>query len=126
MVQGSDGSTFSCQAARDTPESQRLHKPFCRVAGNMKTITLQLSPYFPCAVYFVVFFPYAPDLESEVFVALPTPRCLLRMLNKAFQPIVGRGSDRQFLADRLDSQDFAVLVDEGYHHFCKQSSFALA
>jgi hypothetical protein len=38
------------------------------------------------------------------------------------QPLVGRGSDRQFLADRLYSQHFAMFVDEGYHHFCKRSS----
>jgi len=36
--------------------------------------------------------------------------------------VVGRRSDRQLRADRLDSVLVAVLVDEPHHHFCGRSS----
>ena len=44
---------------------------------------------------------------------------------EAFQPVVGRASDRQFFADQLDSQEFAMFVDEGDHHFCQRLSLLM-
>src|SRR5690606_18055701 len=69
---------------------------------------------------------HALDLDSERFVSpgsLGTNcgigfSCLVR--------VVGGRSNRQYLADRLDSVLTTVVVDEGDHHLGRRSSSACA
>src|SRR5690606_38665072 len=53
-------------------------------------------------------------------------RAALRLSLLLLLCVVGRRSDRQYIADRLDSVLLTVLVDERHHHFARRSSSACA
>src|SRR5690606_20963443 len=59
-------------------------------------------------------------------VALRARRASLRLSLLLLLCVVGRRSDRQYIADRLDSVLLTVLVDELDHHFRRRSSSACA
>src|SRR5690606_4717101 len=66
------------------------------------------------------------DLDTELLVALRARRASLRLSLLLLLCLVGRRSDRQYIADRLDSVLLTVLVDERHHHFARRSSSACA
>src|SRR5690606_12850674 len=107
-------------------QAQRAHQPFHRAARHTPTLALQLPPHFPRAIHAMVRLPHALNGVPEDRVPLrpraPRRRHPLLML----MPVVGRRSDRQDRADRLDSVRGPLLVDESHHHFGRRSSSACA
>jgi len=74
----------------------------------------------------MIIIPDPSNFILEVSV-VPLPVGLfLRIDLRSFALVVGRRSDRQFLADRLDSLNLSVLIDELDHYLCRRSSSAFA
>src|SRR5690606_41024911 len=74
----------------------------------------------------LVLVPDPHDLGAELLVALRAFRASLRLSLLLLLCVVGRRSDRQYIADRLDSVLLTVLVDKRHHHFARRSSSACA
>src|SRR5690606_33769308 len=102
------------------------HETLDRTTGYANAFTVQLPPNLPRAVDFMVGKPDAADLLLQPLVPLRTLRSARRIGRPGLVRVVRRRSDRQLLADRLDSVFIPVLVDERHHHFARRSSSACA
>src|SRR5690606_21381973 len=90
------------------------------------SLTLQLTPHLPGAVHLLIFAPDTADfcLQPRVAPGTLTLARGIRLLSLVL--VVGRRSDRQLLADRLDSVHFALIIAERHHHLTRRSSSAWA
>src|SRR5690606_19900393 len=89
-------------------------------------LAVQLAPHLLGAVDLEVRLPHSPDLTAQPLIPLRARRAASRVSLAGLVLVVRRRSDRQLLADRLDSVLPAVLVDEAHHHFARRSSSAWA
>jgi hypothetical protein len=60
------------------------HKPFRGVAGNLESLSMQLTPDLPRAVYFMILFPDTSYLAFVELVLLTARRELFRSILEAF------------------------------------------
>src|SRR5690606_2123408 len=95
-------------------------------ASDPDAFPVQLLPDLLRTVDLLVLVPDSHDLDTELLVALRARRASLRLSLLLLLCVVGRRSDRQYIADRLDSVLLTVLVDERHHHFARRSSSACA
>jgi hypothetical protein len=89
----------------------KLIWPIHSTSGDRKSLSMKLTPDIARTVYLIVLFLESSYLTFAEIILLTTRRELLRSLSKAFQSAIGRRSDWQFLANRLDYFDYAMLVD---------------
>ena len=68
----------------------------------------------------------APDLDLQSGILPGACRQLGRIAPLGHMGVVGRGSDRQDLTDRLDPMRPTMIVDEGDHGLDRRSSSAIA
>jgi hypothetical protein len=109
-------------ATQAHPPHQALH----RTAGHRDALPAELPPDLAGAVDPEVGRVHSPDLLHEHLV-LPSPgRGPGRIGTLRNMGVVGRRSDPQHSADRLDPVDRAVIVDEDDHGFERRSSSAIA
>src|SRR5690606_28820622 len=78
------------------------------------------------AIHLEVLFPDAADLLAQVGIATLPHRLAFRIGLPRRMRVVGRRSDRQHFADRLDSVNVAVFVNERRHGLNRRSSSAWA
>src|SRR5690606_1450176 len=102
------------------------HQALHRAAGNLHALAQQLQPDLAHAVHLEVLLPYAADLLAQHGVAMPACRPPFRLDLTGRVRVVGRRSDRQHPADRLDSVSAPVFVDERRHSLNRRSSSAWA
>src|SRR5690606_3152752 len=102
------------------------HQTLDRTTGDADALAPQLLPYLLRAVDLLVGIPHALNVGAQLVVPLGARRSGCRIISLPRTPIVGRRSNRQDRADRLDSVHLAVLIDEGHHHFGRRSSSACA
>jgi hypothetical protein len=70
--------------------------------------------------------PHPSNLFHQPVVTLHPHRPKLRIPLRCLVRVVGRRSDRQHRADRLDSVLPSLVIDKGNHHFGRRSSSACA
>ncbi|MNX85066.1 hypothetical protein D3C86_1168920 [compost metagenome] len=111
-------------AADDTAQPSAAHEPLDGATGHRNAITVQLLPDLVGAIDLHVGLPDALDMRDQNIVTpgSGTAQGGIAPLRRV-TPIARRG-DPQHLADRLDPEAVAVLVDEGSHHFNRRSSSA--
>jgi hypothetical protein len=97
-----------------------------RATGNVEAFTPELSPDLAHAINPEVLVKEAPDLALQRGVLPGAGRQLGRIAPLGHMGVVGRGGDRQDLADRLDPMRPTVIVDEGDHGLDRRSSSAIA
>ena len=131
QIQGSfilrSGDRGSYLASTDRSlEAQGAHEALHGAPGDLEAVTLQLVPDLPYTVDLVVVLPDPADLFlKDIIVALSRWDTEVIILSSLLL-VLGRRSDRQHAADRLDSVLLAVVVDELCHRFGWRTSSAWA
>src|SRR3979490_2860871 len=113
-------------AADHALQSHASHQPLYGAAGNVKALALQLPPDLAHAIDLEVLRKDAGDLRLQRHIPPRSRGELLRIGALGDMGMVGRGDDRQDLADRLDPMDLSVIVDERDHGLYRRSSSAWA
>jgi hypothetical protein len=94
--------------------------------GNIEAFALELPPDLPHAIDAEVLIEDAPDFDLQRGVLLGAGRQLGGIVPLGHMGVVGRGGDRQNLADRLDPMRPTMIVDERDHGLYRRSSSAVA
>ena len=94
---GSDGF-----AADDPLQTHPSHQSRHRATGNIEAFALELSPDLAHAIDLEVLIEHAPNLDLQGGVLPGSRRPLGGIASPRHMGVVGRGGDRQDLADRLD------------------------
>src|SRR5690625_5871347 len=94
---------FNRLAAPDTFNAQTSHQPLNRAAGHPDAFPPELMPDLAYAVELEAFFPNTPDLRAQPSIALNAGGRPGRVRLPGGVLTVGRRSDLQHPADRLDS-----------------------
>ena len=113
-------------AADDPLQTHVPHQSRHCATGNIEAFALELSPDLAHAVDPEVLLEDAPDLDLQRGVLPGARRQLGRIAPLGHMGVVGRGGDRQDLADRLDPMRPTMIVDEGDHGLDRRSSSAIA
>src|SRR5262247_1811380 len=124
LVASDSGSAFA--TAHNPLQPERSHQSFDATAGDGDAIPSELPPNLAGTVDLEVIIIHAPDFTRNLSIASKARRFPLRLSLSRFLFVVGRGGDRQLLADRLDPVLGAMLIDEQHHHFGRRSSSAWA
>ncbi len=122
LVSADSGSAFG--AAHNPLQPERSHQPFDSTAGDGDAIPSELPPNLAGAVDLEVIVVHALDFTRNLSIALKARRYPLRLSLSRFLFVVGRGGDRQLLADRLNPILDSALVDKRHHYFGRRSSSA--
>src|SRR5690606_32403069 len=102
------------------------HQALHRTARHLSALALQLAPDFTRTVDLQVVLPDPADLLPKHLVSLGPSGAKRRIALLCLVGVVGRRSDRQQAADRLDSVLLPVSVDEGHHHLSPRPCSAWA
>src|SRR4051794_5678742 len=113
-------------AADRAVKSHLLHQPRRRAAGDRDPLAAQLSPDLAHAVDPEVRLPDPADFRPKPDIALRAGWQARRIGPVRGARVIGRRSDRQQAADRLDTVDLTMRVEEGDHGFDRRSSSAIA
>ncbi len=112
----------SLLAPPHTCQAHGCHQPFHRALGDHHAFAPQLVPDLARAVEPKAGFMDALDLCPHLVIAPSTGRTLVRIGKASSVLVIGGRGDRQFTADRLDTQVLAMGVDERHHHLPWRSS----
>ena len=93
-----------------------MHESRYGAARYRSAFSLQLKPYFARPIHHEIDVPHSLYMGPELFVALFPLASPLRIDAPSSVLIVGRGSDLHRTAERLDSQSFSMVLDEGDRH----------
>ncbi len=110
----------------DPSESLDAHESSDGAPCDGDLLAVELLPDLLGAVHATIGVPDAGDLRAERGIALAARRLPRRIGLARLGLVVGRWSDRQYRADRLDSVGLAMVVDERHHHRGRRSSSACA
>src|SRR5262249_17010987 len=124
LVASDSGSAFA--TAHNPLQPERSHQSFDGTAGDGDAIPSQLPPNLAGGVDLEDIIVHASDFTRNLGIASKARRFSLRLSLSRFLFVVGRGGDRQLLADRLDTIRGSVLVDKRHHYFGRRSSSAWA
>src|SRR4030081_1628844 len=113
-------------AADHALQSHASHQPLYGAAGNVKALALQLPPDLAHAIDLEVLRKDAGDLRLQRHIPPRSRGELLRIGALGDMGMVGRGGERQDLADRLHPMSLSVIVDERDHGLYRRSSSAIA
>jgi hypothetical protein len=113
-------------AADDALQAEIGHQALHCAACYENAFTHQLPPDLARAIHLEVLGEDAGDLRLQRHVPPRPLRELPGIGPLGGMLVVGRGGDRQNLADRLDPVDLAMIVNEGDHVFDRRSSSAIA
>jgi len=113
-------------AASNTLKALILHQPFDRAARHIKAFALHLPPDFLGPVDGVVLIEHPLDLRPQDSIALDTWRDCLGMVTLCDVVVICRWGNRQNSANRLDTIEITMVVDEGNHRLNGRSSSACA
>src|SRR3979490_1110077 len=113
-------------AADHALQSHASHQPLYGAAGNVKALALQLPPDLAHAIDLEVLRKDAGDLRLQRHIPPRSRGELLRIGALGDMGMVGRGDDRQDLADRLPPPDLPVIGVEARDGFFRRSSSAWA
>jgi hypothetical protein len=107
-------------------QTQVPHQSRNRATGNIEAFALELPPDLADAIDPEVLLKHTPDSDLHGVVLPGAGRQLGRISSFGDMGVVGRGGDRQDLADRLDPMRPTMIVDEGDHGLDRRSSSAVA
>lgn len=109
--------------AADSPFKAHFpHQSGDGASGDVEAFPLELPPDLAHAIDAEVLLEDAPHLGLQRLVALPPRRQPGGIVPLGDMVVVGRGGDRQHLADRLDPMRLAVIIDERDHSLNGRSS----
>jgi hypothetical protein len=113
--------------AADNPLQTHVpHQSRHHATGNIEAFALELTPDLAHAVDGEVLIEDAPNLDLQRGVLPSARRPLGWIAPLSHMGVVGRGGDRQDLADRLDPMRPTMIVNEGDHGLDRRSSSAIA
>ena len=92
-----------------------FHQASHSAARNSELLTLHLMPDLSDAVDFIVFLPDTLDFGAQIHVPFGPIGRQIRVLGDRYMRIKCGLGDWQNLANRLDTQVFAMLFYEGNH-----------
>lgn len=115
---------FHRLAADHTRKSHLFHQPRRRAPGKIDPLSVELSPDLAHTIDLEILIPHPADLGPQLDVPFGARRQAARVGTASGMRTVGRRRDRQNLADRLDTVDFAMRVDERDHGLYRRSSSA--
>jgi hypothetical protein len=98
-------------AANNAVQPKGFHQPLNIASGRIETFPAQLPPYLPGAIDGKIFRKNALYFRREFTVALRPLRQPGRILPPGRTLMIGRRGDRQQLADRLDPEGSAMMVN---------------
>jgi hypothetical protein len=99
-----------------------LHQPFDSAANHRDTLPVHLHQDFIRSLDPHVGLPDTLDLGPQAFIAYRTSAAARRIAKLcSMAPVAGRGNP-QVLANRLDPEGGAMLIDEGLQDFRRRSS----
>src|SRR3954470_19291904 len=113
-------------AADRAVKTHLLHQPRRRAAGDRDPLPAQLSPDLAHAVDPEVRLPDPADFRPKPDIAPRAGWQARRIGPVRGALVIGRRSDRQQAADRLDTVALTMRGEEGYHGFDRRSSSAIA
>lgn len=105
-------------------EAHRLRQAGHRTASDLHAVTQQLVLHLAHAVHAEVFVPDRPDEGLQFSITARACRPLLRIAASLGVTMIRRRRDRQHSADRLDTVDVTMRVDERDHGFDRRSKSA--
>jgi len=103
---------FNRLAAPDAFNAQISHQPLNRAAGHPDALPPELMPDLAYAIKLETLFPNTTDLRAQPGIALNAGGRPGRICLPGDMFMVGRRSDLQHPADRLDSVLMTMLVNE--------------
>jgi hypothetical protein len=109
-----------------TPQAHVPHQSFNGATGDRDALPVHLPPDLAGTVDLEVLGKDADDLRLQHQVLLRPRRELPGINTLGGLVVIGRGGNRQNLADRLDPVDRAMIVDERDHGLNRRSSSAWA
>ena len=107
-------------------DSKAFHQPGHSAAGDRERLTLSLMPDLSDAVDLIVFIPDTLDFKAQIHIPFGAIRRQFRVWGDRYMRIKCGLGDWQNLANRLDTQVFAMLFYEGNHLLKGQASCACA
>jgi hypothetical protein len=113
-------------AADDSLQTHVPHQSRHGTTGNIEAFALELPPDLAHAIDPEVLIEHAPNLDLQPDILPGARRQPGRIAPLGDMGVVGRGGDRQDLADRLDPMRPKMIVDEGDHGLDRRSSSAVA
>jgi len=105
-------------AADHASQPHLLHQPRRRAACDFDPFAPQLPPDLPYAVDLEILLPDPADTRAKTHIPFYPRQQTVRIHPAARMLMVGRRRDRQRPADRLDTVDLAMRVDERDHPPC--------
>src|SRR3546814_6877267 len=105
-----------------TCQAHVCHQPCHRALGDHHAFAPQLVPDLARAVEAKAGFMDALDLCPHLIIAPSTGRTPTRIGKAGSVLVIGGRGDRQFTANRLDTQVLAMGVNERHHHLPWRSS----
>lgn len=113
-------------AANRALQSQALHQSLDRAAGYTNLLPVHLRPDLVCAVDPHVGVPDTLNFRAQHVITLDSGAALRWIAKlRSMAPVTRRGNP-QNLADRLDPECVAMLIDEGFQDLIRRSSSAWA
>ncbi|MGY3463226.1 hypothetical protein ACVW0I_000097 [Bradyrhizobium sp. LM6.11] len=113
--------------AADNPLQTHVpHQSRHRATGNIEAFSLELPPDLAHAIDPEVLIEHAPNLDLQRGILPGAGRQRGRIAPLGDMGVVGRGGDRQHLADRLDPMRPTMIVNKGDHGLDRRSSSAIA
>jgi hypothetical protein len=113
-------------AADHALEAETGHQALNGTARDRDAFAIKLPPDLARAIDFKVLGKDALNLRLQSQIPFRPIRQSRRIGALGDMIMVGRGGDRQHVADRLDPVDRAMIVDERNHVFDRRSSSATA
>jgi len=101
-----------CLATHCALQSHGCHKSFDGATPYGDTFMKQLAQHFWGDVHLIIGPPNPGYFCAEVFIGFLASWPCIRIRLPRLVTIIGRGSDRQYSANRLESQGFLAFVDE--------------
>ena len=101
--------------ANNAMDSKAFHQPGHSAAGDLEFLSLSLMPDLSDAVDLIVFIPDTLDFKAQIHIPFGAIRRQVRVSGDRYMRIKCGLGDWQNLANRLDTQVFAMLFYEGNH-----------
>ena len=111
-------------ATSHSPQAETTHQPFDGATGHLNAFALQLAPELVSTIHLVAGLPEPLNVGNQKFIAASPSTTQRRItLSGCITPVSGWGNPQK-LADWLDPEALAILLDECAHFFLRRSSSA--
>lgn len=107
-----------------TAQAHAAHQSLDSTTRRCHTFACQLPPHLVGTIHLHIGLPDAFNLRHKCLVAMSPGAALVRLAQQRCMSSVSRRDNLQDLAERLDPEGIALLVNKGSHNFSRRSSYA--